>query len=158
VILVRSFREADAEALAAIFFASVRKVGGKHYSQGQVAAWAPAPADPAVYIRRAADGRSLLVAVDDLDAPLAYGDLEADGHIDHLFCHPDHTRSDVSVALYAAIEALARDQGLSRLHVEASEPARRFFERRGFTTLGRQDFPIRGVMIHNYRMEKRLSG
>jgi putative acetyltransferase len=99
----------------------------------------------------------LLVAVDDADTPMAYGDLEADGHIDHLFCRPDRTRSGVSVALYEAIEALARHQGLVRLYVEASEPALRFFERRGFMVLGRRDFTVRGVMIHNYRMEKRLA-
>jgi putative acetyltransferase len=56
----------------------------------------------------------------------------------------------------AQVETLARGEGLRRLHVEASEPARRFFERRGFATLGRREFAIRGVTIHNYRMEKRL--
>lgn len=155
--LVRPFREADAAALAAIFFSAVREVGGQHYSQAQVEAWAPTPPDPAAYLRRAADGRALLVAVDEADAPLAYGDLEADGHIDHFYCRPDVTRSGVAVALYEAIEAVARDRGLRRLHVEASEPARRFFERRGFVALERRAFPIRGVVIHNYRMEKRLA-
>jgi putative acetyltransferase len=157
VIRVRPFREADAEALAAIFFSAVREVASHHYSQAQVEAWAPEPGDPAAYVRRAADGRALLVAVEGEDQPLAYADLEADGHIDHFFCRPDRTRSDVAVALHQAIEALARSQGLRLLHVEASEPARRFFERRGFITLERRDFPIRGVMIHNYRMEKRLA-
>jgi putative acetyltransferase len=157
VIRVRPFREADAEALAAIFFFAVREVGSHHYSQAQVEAWAPEPADPGAYVRRAGDGRAMLVAVDDLDEPVAYGDLQADGHIDHLYCRPDRTRSGVSAALYEAIEALARGQGLRRLHVEASEPARRFFERRGFVMLGRQDFQIRGVTIHNYPMEKRLA-
>jgi putative acetyltransferase len=157
VILVRPFRGADAEALAAIFFAAVREVASHHYSQAQVEAWAPGLPDPASYIRKAGDGRAILVAVDGADQPLAYADLETDGHIDHIYCRPDRTRSGVAVALYEAIEALARGQGLRRLHVEASEPARRFFERRGFITLGRRDFAIRGVAIHNYRMEKRLA-
>jgi putative acetyltransferase len=157
VIRVRPFREADAAALAAIFFSAVREVGARHYSQAQVEAWAPSPADPTAYIRRARDGRAVLVAIDDADEPLAYGDLEADGHIDHLYCRPDCTRSGVAAAIYDAIEALARDQGLRRIHVEASEPARRFFERRGFITIERRDFPIGGVMIHNYRMEKLLA-
>jgi hypothetical protein len=34
--------------------------------------------------------------------------------------------------------------------------ARRFFERKGFTVLERQDEVLRGVPIHNYRMAKTL--
>ena len=40
---------------------------------------------------------------------------------------------------------------------EASELARRFFERKGFVVLERQDKILRGVPIHNYRMAKTLS-
>lgn len=39
---------------------------------------------------------------------------------------------------------------------EASELARRFFERKGFTLVERQDMILRGVPIHNYRMVKTL--
>ena len=53
-------------------------------------------------------------------------------------------------------EAEARAQGIQRLCTEASEPARRFFERKGFTVLERQDMILRGVPIHNYRMAKTL--
>ena len=41
--------------------------------------------------------------------------------------------------------------------VEASESARRLFERRGFSIDGRNDFTINGVAIHNYHMSKRIS-
>jgi putative acetyltransferase len=40
--------------------------------------------------------------------------------------------------------------------VEASEPARRFFLKRGYAVLERRDFEIGGVPIHNYAMERRL--
>ena len=42
------------------------------------------------------------------------------------------------------------------LFTEASEPARRFFARRGFKVVERNDFKIDGVPIHNFRMKKRL--
>jgi putative acetyltransferase len=58
--------------------------------------------------------------------------------------------------LYDAIETAARAQGIQRLFTEASELARRFFERKGFTVLERQDMILRGVPIHNYRMAKTL--
>jgi putative acetyltransferase len=122
----------------------------------QLGAWAPEAPDPEHYRARAADGRLLLVAVDEDDAPLAYGDLEADGHIDHLYCRPDAAGTGVAAALYARIEAAARARGIARLYTEASEPARRFFLKRGFVVVERNDFEIAGVAIHNMRMEKRL--
>lgn len=155
---VRPFRPEDAPALAALFHAAVHGIAGRHYTEAQVNAWAPKVPDPARFAARAADGRVLLVAADESDAPLAYGDLEADGHIDHLFCRPDAAGTGVAAALCAALEAEARALGLARLYVEASEPARRFFLKRGFALLARRDFELDGVPIHNFAMEKRLDG
>ena len=154
---VRPYRPDDAPALVALFHAAVHEVGRLYYSRAQVHAWAPAVPDIAHFQARAADGRTLLVAVDDEDAPLAYGDVEEDGHIDHLFCRPDAAGTGVTAILYAALEAAAAAQGIARLYTEASEPARRFFEKRGFTLLHRRDFELAGVPIHNYAMAKRLA-
>ena len=96
----------------------------------------------------------MLVAVNDADEPVAYGDVEADGHIDHLFCRPDAAGTGVTSVLYGHMEAAAVRRGLKRLYVEASEPARRFFLKNGFTVLGRRDFELSGVPIHNFAMEK----
>lgn len=99
----------------------------------------------------------MLVAAGADGTPLAYGDLEPDGHIDHLYCRPDAAGTGVTAALYQALEAAARARGIARLHTEASEPARRFFLKQGFTVVSRNDFEVAGVAIHNWRMEKRLA-
>jgi len=154
---LRAFRREDAAALAALFFSSVHEVGSRDYTFEQVAAWAPKPLSPETYIEKAADGRLFLVAEDEEGRLLAYGDLEPDGHIDHLYAHPDAVGRGVASALYAALEAHARAKGMARLYVEASEAAKRLFERRGFTVVKRRDFDLRGTAIHNYAMEKRLA-
>jgi putative acetyltransferase len=156
-VRVRPYRHDDAPALAALFHAAVHGIAGNHYSQTQLNAWSPAVPDPERFRIRGGDGRLLLVAVDAADAPLAYGDVEADGHIDHLFCRPDAAGSGVTAALYAELERSARERGIARLYTEASEPARRFFLKQGFTELARNDFELAGVPIHNFRMAKALS-
>ncbi len=153
---VRPFRAEDAERLATIFFAAVRAVSRKDYSEEQLRAWAPEPPDPVRFIERAAGGRILLVGVDVADQPQAYGDLEPDGHIDHLYRHPDTSRSRAASLVYEGIERAARQRGLVRIYVEASEPAKRFLLSRGFVLVKRRDFEIRGMPIHNYAMEKLL--
>ena len=153
---VRPYTPDDAPALVALFHAAVHEIARIYYSQAQVNAWAPEVPDVGRFRARAADGRTLLVAVDEENEPLAYGDLEEDGHIDHLFCRPDAAGTGVTAALYTALEAAARVRGIGLVYVEASEPARRFFERQGFDMVGRRDFEIAGVAIHNFEMEKTL--
>ena len=153
---VRPFRKDDAPALAQIFYSAIHEVARAHYDEAQVNAWAPAVPSEERFVARATDGRTLLVAVDDRDVPIAYGDLEADGHIDHLFCRPEFAGQGVALAIYEELEKAAASQGIDRLYVEASEPASRFFRKRGFKVGERNDFELNGVPIHNYRMAKRL--
>lgn len=152
-MLIRPFEAADAETLATLFHASVRKAGIREYSAEQVAAWSSSKPDPDSYLRQAF-GRTFLVAVDDENCPIGYGDLEPDCHIDHLYCLPDLVGTGVGSAIYAAIEASAKRAGMPLLFVDASEGARRLFERRGFSVDARNDFTIDGVAIHNYRVSK----
>ena len=154
---IRLFRDTDAGALAAIFFSSVREIGGRHYTADQVAAWAPGLPDADVFARRASDGRTFLVAIGENGQPIAYGDLEADGHIDHIYCSPEAAGCGVARLLYEELERVARSAGINVLFVEASEPAKRFFARQGFEQVGRNDFELDGVAIHNYRMRKALA-
>ena len=72
------------------------------------------------------------------------------------YAAPEAAGGGIASRLYDAIETAARAQGIGRLFTEASELARRFFERKGFAVLGRQDMILRGVPIHNYRMAKTL--
>lgn len=62
----------------------------------------------------------------------------------------------VAARLVDTLEATAREAGMTRLYVEASEAARRFFLKRGYTVRARRDFAIDGVAIHNYAMERTL--
>jgi putative acetyltransferase len=153
---VREYKSADAEALHAIFVRAVREIGRRDYSDAQVGVWAARAPDPSEYTERAQDGRVLLVATDDQDIPIAYIDLEADGHIDHLFCRPDWVGKGIASALYEEIERVAVARQIKALYVEASEASRRLFLRRGFTELKRRDFCMEGVPIHNYAMAKSL--
>jgi len=153
---VRPFRPGDEPHLAEIFHSAIHQVASRHYSEAQVNAWAPQVPAAERFSARAADGRTIIVATDDSDRPLAYGDLEPDGHIDHLFCRPEVAGTGLAAAVYSELEAQAVQRGIGRLYVEASEPAQRFFLKHGFMVIERNDFELSGVPIHNFRMQKRL--
>jgi len=153
---IRPWRDDDAEALAELCLASIRAIGPHAYTAEQVEAWAARHRGAAMYRERVAGGAAVFVAVDADDRPVAYALLEADGHLDRLYNHPDHTRQGLAVQLLMAAEAHARSHGIVRLYTEASELARPAFERAGYSVMQRRDFEIDGVPIHNYAMEKRL--
>ena len=154
---IRSYKPSDADALSALYRRSVEALGPRHYGAAQVAAWAALAPSPERLRATRADGRWTFVGVDANDRPLAFADLEPDGHIHYFYCAPEAAGSGIAGALYAALERRAREGGLKRLHVEASAGARGFFRRQGFAELVRHDFAISdGVAIHNFAMVKDL--
>lgn len=151
---IRPYSAADATHLAVLYYNSARTLGIRRYSPEQVAVWAPAPESAETVHNHASDGRKTLVACGVDGAILAYGDLEQNGHIDHLYAHPDASGRGVARALLIALISAAEAGGLSELHVEASELARGLVERAGFTVIQRRDFVLNGVAIHNYAMTR----
>jgi len=156
---IRAFGHADAKAIAALTLAAIRQTTLRAYSPEQVAAWS-ARYSPARLLESAARGDVILVAADADDRPAAYTILEADGHLDMLYCHPAHTGRGLGLRLLNEAEEAARKLGVEQLYTEASELARPVFERAGYALLHRRDFAIPGddgaVAIHNYAMEKQL--
>ena len=153
---IRAYRPGDATRMEDIFRRAVHRIGSTFYSEDQVAAWG----GPRVTAERLDalynDGRATFIAEDETGCAIAFCDLEADGHIDMLYCDPAFARRGIATGLLAAAEETARAQGTTRLFTEASEAARPVFERAGFTVLHRRDLEIDGVAIHNWAMVKRL--
>ena len=157
---IRLFCKDDAGALAALTLAAIRAIGPRAYAPDQVAAWAARHPGPQRFVASAAKGDTILVAVDEAGQPLAYALLEQDGHLDMLYCHPDHAARGLAGQLLAEVEKRAKAAGVACVFTEASELARPVFERAGYVLLHRRDFTIGSadapVAIHNYAMEKRL--
>ena len=132
-VTIRVYDPRDAADLADVFFRSVRQVALSDYTAAQVKAWAPEPRTAEWAHVEASDGRLVLVAVKEGDRPVAYIDLEPNGHINRLFCAPEAAGRGIASRLYDAVEAAAREQGITSLFTEASELARRLFEHKGWT-------------------------
>ena len=111
---------------------------------------------PEQYHARVTDGRAVTVAVSNNDIPAAFIEFETDGHIDCFYCHPDVAGLGVGRALFRHAQSQAIAAGFTRLYVEASEAARRFFLREGFKVTALREFQLRSVAIHNHSMEKQL--
>ena len=88
---------------------------------------------------------------------IGFAELENNDHIDMVYVAPEAARQGVATALLQALERHAREIGIGRLFVEASETALPFFTRMGFGTPRRRELERDGVKLHNYAMEKALA-
>lgn len=154
--MIRTFRPGDEHALRDIHLASITKVGPLAYNSAQVAAWATKTREPSEWLEWHDYGDRITIAFAENGEAAAFTLLEADGHLDMLYCHPDHVRQGHALRLVEEASAFGRSTGLSSITTDASELARPVFLAAGYRVEERQDFLLDGVPIHNYAMCKDL--
>ncbi len=152
---VRAYEAGDAPELVRLFYDTVRSVNRAHYSEEQVAAWAPeVPDEQGWHLRMSA--RLTLVAEEEGEV-VGFAELEG-WHLDMLYARKDAVGRGVGARLYEAVEREAAGRGLARITTEASITAKPFFERHGFRVVREQTVRRHGVQMTNFAMEKRLLG
>nr|WP_320167294.1 GNAT family N-acetyltransferase [uncultured Methylophaga sp.] len=124
------------------------------YTVQQKAAWAPPPIDYAFWSARLEAKKPFVAIVNNRVA--GFMELDADGHIDCTYTHPDFQRMGVASMLYEHLQAEAIKRNLQRLYVEASIIAKPFFEHRGFAVFRKNAVQRHGVSLVNFSMEKSL--
>ena len=130
---IRTYSADRSDEIADLFYESVYAIDPSVYTTEEKAAWAPAPIDYQRWRVRLDQKRPFLAIIDDRVA--GFIELEADGHIDCAYTHPDFQGRGVASALYQHLLKEAEARKLQRLYVEASHVAKPFLERRGFSVV-----------------------
>lgn len=152
---LRPYLPADAPLLADIFRASIAELTGDDYSEAQQDAWASAADDEQEFGARLAQQLTLVSVLD--GSPVAFASLREPDEIDMLYVHPAAAGQGVAAQLLDAIEKLAALRGATRLTTDASDSARDFFTKKGYTAQQRNTRPVGGEWLVNTTMEKRLT-
>ncbi len=154
MLTIRNYTPHDAEATIEIFLCAIRDIASKDYNPAQVDAWAQVENYEGWAKKRVS--RPTWMAVVDGN-PAGFSDLEPNGHLDMMFVHPRYQGMGVASLLLRTIELAAHHQTLPCIITEASLTARPFFERRNFKVVTPQEVHVRGQVLKNFRMEKRLA-
>jgi len=151
---LRPFLPADAPRLAALFRESVETLAEDFYDEDQRAAWAARAKDETSFAAKLAQALTIVALVEKEVA--GFATLEGNETIEMLYVHPDFSRQGVGATLLDALEKLAAARGTTTLEVEASDAARDFFAKRGFTAQSRNTVEIDGEWLGRTRMTKAL--
>ena len=146
----------DIDALWALRTVAVRVSCATHYAPEQIAVWTASPVPPAYAAMLAAGGG--IVAMQD-DAITGYAMLDANKQeVDAVFVDPACAGLGIGKRLLAALELLARQRGIVRLHLSASLNAVPFYAAAGFVALREEAYAHpSGIRLASVAMEKVLA-
>lgn len=151
---VRTAIQDDANELLELYRQTIRTVNRNDYNEMQVRTWARDELETSVF--EAYIARCQPFVVTNQRQILGYSDLQADGLIDHFYCHHQAQRQGVGSALMQIILNKACEADIRRLYSYVSITARPFFSHCGFTVIRPNRVDIRGVVLDNYLMERVL--
>jgi putative acetyltransferase len=152
MIKIRKYKSGEEVELWNIFFNTVRKVNIKDYTYNQINAWAPEEYAEAKWSKKI-KSINPFVAISD-GKIVGYADLQANGYIDHFYCHHQYQRKGIGKALIIHLIDVGFEHGIKNFFCQVSITARPFFERFGFKVVKQQQVKIRGEILKNYLMER----
>jgi len=151
---VRKLRKGEVAELWELFYNTIHNVNIRDYDENQIAAWAPEDFDINTAIQKFRDIDPFIVIKD--GKIIGYADIQADGYIDHFYCHHEFQRMGVGSTLFAVLEREARENNILEMYSNVSITARPFFVAMGFTVEKEQVVTVGDQKLTNYRMVRRL--
>jgi putative acetyltransferase len=152
---LRPYLPQDAPILAEIFRASIEELTEDDYTPAQQEAWAASADDLEAFAARLAKHLTLIATME--GSAVGFISLDAPTEIGLLYVHPALAGQGIGKMLCDAVEKLSAARGVAHLSVDASDTAREFFERRGFTPEQRNSVSAGDEWLSNTTMKKKLA-
>ncbi len=154
-LAMRPLLPADVPLLAEIFRASIEELTADDYNEAQQEVWAETADDEEEFGARLSGALTLVATFG--GAAVGFASLADNRRIDMLYVHPAAAGQGAGAMLCDALEKLAAARGTKELEVEASDSARRFFDKRGFVAKTRNTISLAGEWLANTTMVKPLA-
>jgi putative acetyltransferase len=155
-LAMRPMLPTDVPLLAEIFRAAIEELAADDYSEAQQEAWASAADDEEAFGAKLAGELTLVASYG--GAAVGFAALADNRRIDMLYVHPTAAGEGAGAMLCDALEKLAAARGSKEITVDASDAARGFFEKRGFSAQCRNTVSLGDEWLANTTMTKPLVG
>jgi len=112
---VRTYKEEDAQALANIYYNTIRHINIRDYSAEQINAWAPYDSvkDYSGWQEKLAKVKPFVAVIN--DTIVGFAEFDAKRHIDCFMCIMNTKAKGIGSALMKAIFAAAQKQNIGRI-------------------------------------------
>ena len=153
-LAMRPMLPTDVPLLAEIFRAAIEELTADDYSETQQEAWASTADDEEAFGAKLAHELTLVATYG--GAAIGFAALAGNKHIDMLYVHPAAAGQGAGAMLCDALEKLAAARGSKEITVDASDAARGFFAKRGFSARSRNTVSLGDEWLANTTMTKPL--
>ena len=153
-LAMRPMLPTDVPLLAEIFRAAIGELTADDYSEAQQEAWASAADDEKAFGTKLAHELTLVATYG--GAAIGFAALADNRRIDMLYVHPAAAGQGAGAMLCDALEKLAAARGSKEITVDASDAARGFFDKRGFSAQSRNTVSLGVEWLANTTMTKPL--
>jgi putative acetyltransferase len=154
-LVMRPMLPTDVPLLAEIFRAAIEELAADDYSETQQEAWAATADDVEAFGAKLAHELTLVATYG--GAAVGFASLADNKRIDMLYVHPAAAGQGAGAMLCSALEKLAGARGAKDITVDASDAARGFFEKRGYSAQSRNTVSLGGEWLANTTMTKLLT-
>ncbi|HEX9237687.1 MAG TPA: GNAT family N-acetyltransferase [Xanthobacteraceae bacterium] len=154
-LAMRPMLPTDVPLLAEIFRAAIEELTVDDYSETQQEAWASTADDDEAFGVKLT--RELTLVATYGGAAVGFASLADNRRIDMLYVHPAAAKQGAGAMLCDALERLAGARGAKEITVDASDAARGFFEKRGYSAQSRNTVSLGGEWLANTTMTKLLT-
>jgi len=153
-LAMRPMLPTDVPLLAEIFRAAIEELAADDYSEAQQEAWASMADDEEAFGAKLAHELTLVATYG--GAAIGFAALAGNRRIDMLYVHPAAAGQGAGAMLCDALEKLAAARGSKEITVDASDAARGFFAKRGFSAQSRNTVSLGDEWLANTTMTKPL--
>ena len=154
-LAMRPMLPTDVPLLAEIFRAAIEELTADDYSEVQQEAWASTADDVEAFGVKLT--RELTLVATYGGAAVGFAALADNRRINMLYVHPAAAKQGAGAMLCDALEKLAGARGAKDITVDASDAARGFFEKRGYSAQSRNTVSLGGEWLANTTMTKLLT-
>lgn len=153
-INIRKFQLGDEAQLRDLLLNTIKYINSKDYTQAQIKVWSEQIKDELAWRHYISELKPFVAQID--TKIVGYADLQADGYIDHFYCHWQYQRKGIGKALMHTLIDNAQNLQIKRLYSQVSITAKPFYEHFGFTVTAKQQVTLGQQQLINFMMEKRI--
>ena len=153
-MIIRPYHPHDLSSVLKLFYETVHTVNAADYHTDILNAWAPKELDTAQWHATLSNNYTIVAILD--NSIVGFGTLHDLRYIHYLFVHMHFQGKKIGSMLFDALEACARQHGITTLKAEATITSKPFFERKGFRVIRSQTTQVKGHKLANFVMEKKL--
>ncbi|ATP57475.1 GNAT family N-acetyltransferase [Pedobacter ginsengisoli] len=153
-IKLRTAITADIASITQLYTETVLTVCTGEYNQNELETWASLGQNLERWKDRIKNQYFLIAELG--EKIVGFASLSHEGYLDVFYIHKDYQRRGIAFTLYNTLEEQAIRLSLKNIIADVSKTAKPFFEKQGFLTLREQLNHLKGYILVNYKMEKKI--